>query len=52
MKAAQYNLDFEHTKSTPYLALKGDLWGVFSEDFVYTLHYKWHCTVFINNKCM
>ena len=33
MKAAEYKLDVEPTKSTPYLARKGDLWGVYCEDF-------------------
>ena len=30
---ADYKLEFEHTKDTPYLALAGELWGVFCEDF-------------------
>ena len=29
----KYELEFEHTKDTPYLALTGELWGVFCEDF-------------------
>ena len=30
---AEYKLEFEPTKHTPYLALMGELWGVFCEDF-------------------
>ena len=29
----QYKSEFESTKDTPYLALMGELWGVFCEDF-------------------
>ena len=32
MKAAECKSDFELTKSTPYLALKGELWGIYCED--------------------
>ena len=28
---AEYQLDAESTKDTPYLALTGELWGVFCE---------------------
>ena len=31
---AEYKSDFVATKDTPYLALTGELWGVFCEDFV------------------
>ena len=30
---AEYISEFEHTKDTPYLALVGELWDVFYEDF-------------------
>ena len=30
---AKYKSEFEHTKNTPYLALTGELWDVFCENF-------------------
>ena len=29
----EYRSEFTYTKGTPYLALPGELWGVFCEDF-------------------
>ena len=29
----EYKSEFEHTRNTPYLAITGELWGVFCEDF-------------------
>ena len=33
MAMAEHGSDFAFTKDTPYLALTGELWGVFCEDF-------------------
>ena len=33
MTKVELKLEFDFTKDTPYLALTGELWGVFSEDF-------------------
>ena len=33
MTLAEYKSDFETTKHAPYLALVGELWGVFGDDF-------------------
>ena len=33
MAGAKHNSDFEITKDTTYLALTGELWGVFRKDF-------------------
>ena len=39
MKTAVYKSDFELTKGTPCLILKGDLWGVYFQDLrEYSLH--------------
>ena len=32
-KQGKYQSEAEHTKDTPYLALMGELWGVFRENF-------------------
>ena len=32
MAAAERKSDFKHTPDTPYLALTGELWGVYCED--------------------
>ena len=34
MAAAEHNSAFELTKDTPYLALAGELWGIFREYLV------------------
>ena len=33
LSGAEYNHEFEAAKDTPYLALTGELWSVFCEDF-------------------
>ena len=33
MNEAKYKPQFAHTKDTPHLALTGELWDVFCEDF-------------------
>ena len=33
MIGAEYECKFEPVKDTPYLALTGELWGVFCDDF-------------------
>ena len=32
MKVAEHKFDFKLITDTPYLALKGELWGVYCED--------------------
>ena len=34
MTGAELKSDFKLTTGTPYLALMGELWGVYCEDFV------------------
>ena len=39
----EHKSDFELTINTPYLALMGELWGVYCEDFEEKLLlYSWH----------
>ena len=33
MTDVEYKSEFEYTKDTTYLAITGELWGVFCEDF-------------------
>ena len=33
MTGAEYECKFEPTKDAPYLALTGEVWGVFCDDF-------------------